>query len=171
MRKLFISFVVALIAISSFGQGIYTWNDSLDAGDAMVAIDTVIQPKSYQLPPGVTVGGYIWSCTIDAKNVSANDGKVELGGSNQTMADATGPNKARKFNPFLSYVNGAAVFPFTLDKDAMVDTIRSGGLEEITYTKTFYGSYYGFDFPMMRFTKGTNSGTAYIRYYWRFYKN
>jgi hypothetical protein len=168
MRKLFVFLTLAITAITSYGQGVYKWEDSLNLG-AVVAIDTVLQPPLSQ-PQPATVGGFIWSCTVDAEGLNANTAKVELGGSNQFMVDdnlkAGYPQKRfYKFQPFSS-----TTFPYTLNRSTMVDTIRNGGLTDITYCVGFTGTNYYYDVPMIRFTKGTVS-SGYVRYYWRFYKN
>jgi hypothetical protein len=168
MKKILAVFAFATIAIISFGQGLYKWEDSLNLG-AVVAIDTVLQSKQHQMPPA-SVGGWIWSCTIDAEGLNANTAKVELGGSNQFMVDSKLPAgyPQQKFYKFQSF--STSTFPYTLNRATMVDTIRNGGLTDVTYCVGFTGTAYYCDFPMIRFTKGTVS-SGYIRYYWRFYKN
>src|SRR4030042_3578170 len=166
MRKIILIAVIAILAISLKAQGIYKWEGSIDMG-AVVAVDTVIQPKITQMPPGVTIGGFVWSVTIDAEGLNENDATVEIGGCNQTTRGSTKNPPKFKFNNFDDILSGETM-PYTLDSTVMVDTVRNWGYTEVTYTVSWVGDSYYFDLPMMRFTKGTDVSPAYIRYYWRF---
>lgn len=162
MKKiiLLIAMVGLLIPVAKSQMAYWEWTKTVDITD-ITGTYLDFQPLSSDRPK--VIGGCAWSVTVDAETLDADDATFNVGGSNQYISNGY------VYYKFTYFSNGS--LPYTLDKTTMADTVKHAGRTvDTTYIVSFRDSYYGFDLPVFRITKGScTSGTVTVTF--RFYVN
>lgn len=153
MKKIVILVAIFMISLSMKAQRIWVWEDSINTA-TLVAVDTVMQPQNKDNIPGGGLGSYYCSASLDAESLNANDAVGYVGGGVQFLR---GSNKYYDFEKLDSV---------TLDRTALDEIIRNGGITDTTYTQVFNWTYpLEFEVPMVKLKKGSVTD-GYFR--WKF---
>jgi hypothetical protein len=155
MKKL-IFILLLLVPILISGQSRYhsiKWRSILVVS-GITGADTLIQ--AYSFPD---IGGYCWSCTVDAEDLDADDATITFGGGDKVIGQYRGRYNVYDFNQFVH-----DSLPYTLDKTVLEFRNNVLGIVDTTYTKQFTGGNtpYGCLLPAYYFTKGSCTGDTLI---------
>lgn len=145
-------FILLFVPFIVNGQSRYhsiSWNRILVVTD-MTGQDTVIQAYDYP-----DIGGYCWSCTVNAEDLDADDAQITFGGGDVVIGQYLGKYNIYDFNTFVH-----DSLPYTLNKSVIEYETKSMGITSTTYTKKITGGNVPYNclLPAFWFDKGSCTG-------------